>query len=396
MENAYQPFFSRKQLTVLMWFSLLAILVLSSLGPGEVEYQKIEHNKDKTVYWMELDDQLNTLTLLLPTQPALSQSAQQLQQLKAQVLLKRLQNHRSTGFTYNVYPRQDRIELSLNWAGDARLPDIKKLLSDLNQPVEPSRWQDVLTTLEARDYLDNKSTEAKAIQHFYTLLQHESDNVLAKLSSEYTSMFSDITYVVSGEDADDHAELIAELVTETASVTSGPLLTALATGEISDTSDSSRYLLLTGSTIPARNNPEFVAQRLTAQVLQDLLAAYKAQYNIDYRLLWGSLNSGGYQAVILQSEQNPVAILPQLQALIDDDLVEASQNRLANQWLERMRDLQNQIQAMNLVAFYQLPTNTLEDYVEEILDQDRDQVVKLAKEALNGSQPINIQLSPAK
>ena len=47
MENEYRPFFSRKQLNVLMWFSLLAILVLSSLGPGEVEYQEIQHNEDK-------------------------------------------------------------------------------------------------------------------------------------------------------------------------------------------------------------------------------------------------------------------------------------------------------------------------------------------------------------
>jgi hypothetical protein len=110
MENEYRPFFSRKQLNVLMWFSLLAILVLSSLGPGDVEYQTIEHNKSKTVYWMELDEQLNTLTLLLPTAPALNSSQQQLQQLKAQILLKRLQSGSHTEYTYNVCPRQDRIE----------------------------------------------------------------------------------------------------------------------------------------------------------------------------------------------------------------------------------------------------------------------------------------------
>jgi predicted Zn-dependent peptidase len=109
---------------------------------------------------------------------------------------------------------------------------------------------------------------------------------------------------------------------------------------------------------------------------------------MDYRLLWAALNSGGYQAVLLRSAQNPQAILSQLQQLITEERVENSQNQLASQWQERMRDLQNQIQAMNLIAYYDLPTSTMQDYVEQIQDQDIEQVIKLAQDALN-SQPIS-------
>jgi hypothetical protein len=394
MENEYRPFFSRKQLNVLMWFSLLAILVLSSLGPGEVEYQTIEHNKEKSVYWMELDDQLNTLTLLLPSQPALNRSQQQLQQLKAQILLTRLKQLNNNAYTYNVYPRQDRIELSLNWAADQETPDINQLLSALNQPVEANRWQDVLKTLQARDYLNAKATEEHAVETFFTRFQPPLKEVLPVLASSYSALFNNVKFVVSGDNAEKISEQIIESLPEETLSQLSSSITPIAANINQQAESSDTFIFLTGETIPPRADPQFTAQRLTAQVLQDLLESQQQAFNYKYRLLWGSLQDTGYRAVIIKANQSPEAILPQLQQLINEDLVETSQKRLAGQWQERMRDLQNQVQAMNLIAYYDLPITTMEDYVEQIQDIDEEEVIALARKALDTDLHINIMLSP--
>ncbi|MCP4597406.1 hypothetical protein [Neptuniibacter sp.] len=395
MENQYRPFFSRKQINALMWFSLLAILILSSLGPKAVEYQNIEHNDAKNIYWMELDGQPLTLTMLLPARPALNENQRQLQQLKAQILQKRLRDNASPAYSFSVTPRQDRIELNLKWAAEQSLPDINNILTALQQPVETSRWQEALKTIEARDYLQNQATEQQIINKFFSSIQHESTPVLSQLAGSFNAQFQQIRYVISGDEADNYAEQLEELLTESTSQVAPLSTPTVAAQDINLTNPSdSQYRILTGGLIPPRNHEEFVAYRLAAQVLQDLFTEYKDQHGLDYRLLWGALNVTGYQAVLLSSKQHLQPLLPQLQQLITDDLVELSQNRLAYQWEERMRDNQNQVQAMNLIAYYDLSPDTLEEYIEQIQDQDIEKVIQLAKQALQTDQHINILLTP--
>lgn len=395
MENEYRPFFSRKQLNILMWFSLIAILVLTSLGPGEVEYQEIQHNQNKTVYWMELDEQLNTLTLLLPSEPALNSSHQQLQQLKAQVLLSRLKKLNSTTYTYNVYPRQDRIELSLSWAVDNKTPDIQQLLKELQQPVQSNNWMEVLKTLKARDYLNGKAIEEQAIEKFFTYFQAEIPDTLITLPSSYTRLFDNITYVISGHNAEEIMEHISAINPDHSGAQFNSMQTPLAADLELKSDQSPLFVFLTGEPIPPRADEQFAAQRVSAQVLQDLLESQQQSYNFKYRLLWGALHTTGYRAVIIKTDQPAKAILSQLQALITEDVVESSQSRLIAQWQERMRDLKNQIQAMSLIAYYDLPLTTMEDYAEQIEDVDDEQVVMLARKALDTDLHINIMLSPS-
>lgn len=395
MENEYRPFFSRKQLNILMWFSLLAILVLTSLGPGEVEYQEIQHNKNKTLYWMELDEQLNTLTLLLPSELALNRSYQQLQQLKAQVLLSRLKKLNSTTYTYNVYPRQDRIELSLSWAVDNQIPDIPQLLQELQQPVQSNNWMDVLKTLKARDYLNGKAIEEQAIEKFFTQFQAEVPDTLVSLPSSYARLFDNITYVISGHNAEEIMEQVSAINPDHTGSQFNAMQMPLAADLELQSDQAQLFVFLTGEPIPPRADEQFATQRVSAQVLQDLLESQQQSYNFKYRLLWGALHSTGYRAVIIKTDQPAKAILSQLQALITEDAVESSQQRLIAQWQERMRDLKNQIQAMNLIAYYDLPLSTMEDYAEQIEDVDEEQVVALARKALDTDQHINIMLSPS-
>lgn len=396
MSSEYQPFFSRKQLTALIWFCVLAILVLSSLGPGDVEYRDIERSDDKQVYWMELDEQPLTLTLLLPTELALNPQQRQLQQLQSLILQQRLRSLASTTFSYSVNPKQDRMEVTLQWPLNAQPDDLRVIWDHLNQPVSADQWQAQIDKIQARHYLESQKSEQMLVDHFFTLLQPDSQRDLAtQLPGAYQQLFSAPIYALSGTDAEDYVEQIQDQLPQRQ--VAAPSITAAQSAQPLQTLDSNQqtYRLLTGSMIPPRNSEHFVQQRIAAQVLQDLLDANQEAYSYQFRILWAALADSGYQAVMLNSPKNPLPVMSQLQFQVDEDLVEESQERLAALWQERMRALPNQLQALNLIAFYQLPTETMASYAEEILDTDPEIIVPMVKQSLTPAQQISILQQPA-
>lgn len=401
MTNEYRPLFNRNYITGLMWFSLIAILILTSMGPGSVEYHEVETNKGKSIYWMELDDQPMQLVLLLQTPPALNTHRQQLQQLKSQVLQQRLRSLVSTSYSFNVTPRQDRIEIAIQWASDQELPDLKTIWTTLSAPVETSRWEDTLKNIQARHYLDAQSEELQLINRFYHQLQpNDPSSPLSKLERAYADLFTMPSIAISGEDAEDYAEMVEELFAKDIATHQSPNIDNAVQVEIAkqpiqrEVSNNQDFHILLGQAISARNSERFITERITAQVLQDVLAEYKYQHQLDFRILWSALKTTGYQALILKGRHNPEPILPQLQQRITDEVIEQSQNRLAATWEERMREDDNQIQALNLIAFYQLPTDTMEEYIDMILDQDPDEVIQTVKQAMQITQPISILKAP--
>ncbi len=396
MSSEYQPFFSRKQLTALIWFCVLAILVLSSLGPGDVEYRDIERSDDKQVYWMELDEQPLTLTLLLPTELALNPQQRQLQQLQSLILQQRLRSLASTTFSYSVNPKQDRMEVTLQWPLNAQPDDLRVIWDHLNQPVSADQWQAQIDKIQARHYLESQKSEQMLVDHFFTLLQPDSQRDLAtQLPGAYQQLFSAPIYALSGTDAEDYVEQIQDQLPRRQ--VAAPSITAAQSAQPLQTLDSNQqtYRLLTGSMIPPRNSEHFVQQRIAAQVLQDLLDANQEAYSYQFRILWAALADSGYQAVVLNSPKNPLPVMSQLQFQVDEDLVEESQERLAALWQERMRALPNQLQALNLIAFYQLSTDTMASYAEEILDTDPEIIVPMVKQSLTPAQQISILQQPA-
>lgn len=401
MTNEYRPLFNRNYITGLMWFSLIAILILSSMGPGSVEYHEVETNKSKNIYWMELDGQPMQLVLLLQTPPALNTHRQQLQQLKSQVLQQRLRSLASSSYSFNVTPRQDRIEIAIQWASDQDLPDLKTIWQTLSAQVETSRWEDTLKNIQARHYLDAQSEEQQLINRFYHQLQpNDPSSPLSKLERAYADLFTMPSIAISGEDAEDYAEMVEELFAKDIATHQSPNIDNAVQLEIAkqpiqrEVSNNQDFHILLGQAISARSSERFIAERITAQVLQDVLAEYKYQHQLDFRILWSALKTTGYQALMLKGRHNPEPILPQLQQRITDEVIEQSQNRLAATWEERMREDDNQIQALNLIAFYQLPTDTMEEYIDMILDQDPDEVIQTVKQAMQITQPISILKAP--
>jgi len=396
MTNEYRPLFNRKYLIGLVWFSLIAIIVLSSMGPGAIKYHDIESNKTRTLSWMELDNQPITLVMLLPTRPAFNAMQRQLQQLQSQILQHRLNALADPTYSYHVLPRQDRIEVTLRWSSTQANPDLNKIWTALSQPVESARWQEQLKTIQAHQYLDGQSDEQQIINQFYGRLQPSNRmTVLGNLSHNYNALFENPRFALSGEGAADLVPLIEtslpqqQIAQNTAKLQANPDYIQFKQAE------DKRFRLLIGTLIPARDSAEFVAERLSAQVIQDLLGQQSSRYNLKFHLLWAALNQTGYRALVLDGTQNPGPVLPQLSQMITEELVEQSQQSLATQWHDNMRDIANQVQALNLIAFYQLPEDTLETYADQVLDQDTDRVIELARYALEVEQQISILQSPA-
>ncbi|KXJ53796.1 MAG: hypothetical protein AXW15_02755 [Neptuniibacter sp. Phe_28] len=395
MTNEYRPIFNRKYLVGLVWFSLIAILILSSMGPGAVEYHDVDSNDSQTLYWMELDDQPMQLVFLLATQPALNTTQQQLQQLKSLILQQRLRALASPTYSYNVTPRQDRIEVTLSWANEQPAPALNRIWQALSKPVDASRWQEPLKKIQARDYLAEQSEEQTLVNRFYQQLQPADDtSVLNLLSPSYAELFTAPLFAISGEDAEDYVELIEQQLPQTLRPTGLSYPDSQPAALLRENSPDKTFRLLLGQTLPPRASDSFITHRISAQVIQDLLNKYQDQHNLNFRILWASLKHIGFQALILEGDQSPGPILPQLQQQVNEELVEQSQNRLAGIWQERMRDNMNQVAALSLIAFYQLPTDTMETYIDQLLDQDPDDIIKQTQRALDASQPISIIQSP--
>ncbi|WP_286240892.1 hypothetical protein [Neptuniibacter halophilus] len=394
MANEYRPFFSRKHISALMWFSLLAILLLSTLGPGDVEYYEIEAAKSGNLYWMEMHEQPETLAILLPTPAALNPEQRRLQQLKTQILQTRLQQMASPAYSFNVAPRQDRIEITLRWASDQPVPDLKNLWRHLSQPVESARWHEALKKIEARQYLQSQSEEQQLIDQFFRQLQPETRaDLLGMLATRYHQLFTSPRYAVSGEQAEEVAEQVQQQLPTGPQVAAQPMPRISASSE-QQSSSGDHYRLLLGSTIVARIDPGYQAERIAARVLQDLLSANPGNSPLQFRLLWSALQEAGYRALLVSSQVHPESLLAQLQQQISDELIEHSQNQLAAEWQERMREPLNQQQALNQIAFYGLPTDSMAEYSQQLLDQEPEQIREIARRALQSEQQIRILHSP--
>ncbi|WP_299181477.1 hypothetical protein [uncultured Neptuniibacter sp.] len=394
MTNEYRPLFNRKYISGLMWFSLLAILILSTMGPGEVEFYPVESNRDKTVYWMELDEQPITLTLLLPTGEAINSTQRQLQQLKSHIIQSRLQKFSSPNYSYSVIPRQDRIEITFGW-NQQHVPELDAIWDSLTQPIETSQWQAELKNIQARHYLSSQTPDQMVAEQFFIQLQPDTGGVLDQLPAAYHRMFQAPRYAISGDSADELVSLVEKQLPQHSSAQQRQKPIPTRQQSITEVHEGANYRLLIGRSISARNSELYIEERITAHLLQQLLTQQQSQHKVSFRLLWAALETTGYQAFILEGRSNPGPMLSQLQQQVTEELVEVSQKQLAEQWHERMRDLANQTQALNLIAFYSLPEDTMENYTDQILDQDPDEIIIAARKALQTNEQISILHTPA-
>lgn len=396
MSEPYQPLFNRTYLKVLVWLSAFAVLYLATMGSREPDYLELNSAEKLPIYWVENESEQTNVAVLLPTGGALTRSEKQLQTLLAQVLENQMAAQAlPEGIEYQLQQAPDQLILTFQWEDQDNLPDWSSLFSGLLSSVESSRWQPVLEKLKARDYLQSHKTNNQLLNsYFQHLTGGELSDPLALLNSRYQSMLNNARFFISGKDSDELAEQLMDqpprLVPSTRpdrNIASSQLEKILPSG------NDHRYHLLVGAEIPVRNSADFIVHKLAAHTLQNALAQTSTSLKFEYRQLWSSLEDVGYRALLLHADQPLDNLMQALENRITPELAENSRDQVISQWRERMTEERNQISALQQVAFYGLPADTLNTYSERLGSVDISNIVKLAKASVQPDNQIRIRLA---
>ena len=396
MSEPYQPLFNRTYLKVLVWLSAFAVLYLATMGSREPDYLELNSAEKLPIYWVENESEQTNVAVLLPTGGALTRSEKQLQTLLAQVLENQMAAQvLPEGIEYQLQQAPDQLILTFQWQDQDELPNWSSLFSGLLSSVEASRWQPVLEKLKARDYLQSHKTNNQLLnRYFQHLTGAELSDPLALLNSRYQSMLNNARFFISGNDSDELAEQLMDqpprLVPSTRpdrNIASSQLEKILPSG------NDRRYHLLVGAEIPVRNSADFIVHKLAAHTLQNALAQTSTSLKFEYRQLWSSLEDVGYRALLLHADQPLDNLMQALENRITPELAENSRDQVISQWKERMTEERNQISALQQVAFYGLPADTLNTYSERLGNVEISDIVKLAKASVQPDNQIRIRLA---
>lgn len=396
MSEHYQPLFNRTYLKILMWMSAFAVLYLATIGNREPDYLQLNRAETLPIYWVENASDKTDLSILLPTGGALTQSEKQLQTLLRQVLENQLAIQiLPDGIQYQVQQAPDQLILTFEWQQQENLPDWTALFTALQSPVNASLWQQVLEKLKARDYLQSHKTDNQLLNSYFQLLTGgELNDPLFLLNSRYQEMLNNARFFISGNDSDDLAEQLMDHPPRlTPAILSERQITGSSSEQILPSGNDHRYHLLLGSGIPPRNSSDFAPHKLAAHTLQNALAQSSNTITFEYRQLWSSLHDVGYRALLLHADQPLDNLLQALQNRMTPELAEESRTQVISQWLERMSEESNQITALQQIAFYNLPVDTLETYSESLRTVDINTVVTLAKASVQSDNQIQIRLA---
>ena len=396
MSEPYQPLFNRTYLQIVMWLSAFAVLYLATMGSQEPDYLELNRAEKHPIYWVENESEQTNLAVLLPTGGALTRSEKQLQTLLSQVLENQMAAQiLPEGIEYQLQQAPDQLILTFQWKDQDNLPDWSSLFSGLLSPIEASRWQPVLEKLKARDYLQSHKTNNQLLNsYFQQLTGGELNDPLALLNSRYQSMLNNARFFISGNDSDELAEQLMEHPPRLAPTTRPDRNIARSQQEkILPSGNDRRYHLLVGAEIPVRNSADFIVHKLAAHTLQTALAQTSTSLKFEYRQLWSSLEDVGYRALLLHADQPLDNLMQALENQITPELAENSRNQVINQWRERMTDEHNQISALQQVAFYGLPADTLNTYSERLGSVEISDIVKLAKASVQPDNQIRIRLA---
>ncbi|MDF2182429.1 hypothetical protein [Neptuniibacter sp. CAU 1671] len=389
MTNGYRPLFNRKYLTALIWFCLIAILILTSLGTDDPEPGEIQIESTQQIYWLEQADEPLTLTLIFSTPAAIHPHQQLLQALMQEVIRTRLQPFTHPDFSYHLSAQLDGISLSFSWLNDRNIPPLVAILSALRQPLDPLRWATPLETLKAESYLNNQTVEQNLLNQFFSVFPAPAASVLEQLEPTYARSMHTPAISLTGEGAEQAVAQLPPLrATELVSL---PEATAFPSDQITlDPTDQNFHLLL-GSGLPGRLDQSYLVQRWATQLLQDLLVEYRSMHpDLKYRLLFHLGRSTGYRAMLLHSPEHPAAILQQLTAAATQEKAEQSRSTLLDTWQSSTTEPLRQRQLVAQLSHYQLPVDQVEKEIERLSDLDPQLAVDAVRAALQSRAQFSI------
>lgn len=387
METEYKPMFNRTYLKMVLLGCVLAIVWLTSMDKSaQWEAGRIE---DSAVYWLEQSNEQAQLQILLTSQGAISDAEQDRQQLRKRILETRLNQLLGPQAAYQVLAADDHLNIVLSWQ-DGLLP-LEQLLDSLAQPVNEQRWQAELKRIEAARYLKQRQLEQQILANF----RNQLGNNQAPLPLQWNSLFLSPRIVFSGEDAEQHAEELAQQIDISSKVIEARRSLPSLTGSYQLDDRNTQAMLLLGTTLASRTSDQFLQQRLAAEVLQLLLARYQPVSGSEYRLLWKSLLDGGYQAIVFFSPNSiDAAALQQLANQADEALIVEAKQRLQQRWQLSSTEAPRQRAAMGLLALYDLPLDSLSQYQQQLEALDIPQLLATIRANLDPQQQYTLRIQP--
>lgn len=398
MAENKQPLFNRTYLKAVIWIIAIAVVLLNAGSQGP-DFITIKRSEQAPVYAVDLDDQTYLqLDLMFRLGAAINQE----QALLNQLLLEQV-NQQLSGFT--ARPEAEQLQLRLNsQLQDDRLslqlaiPEhfrdqhqaIAALLSTLLQRLQAGPERDLESawrTLEARQYIQQKSQEQQLLKAFTAIIQPlPGVHPLQRFEDLYRSRVnnSNLTVTLQGPGAVALLPTISQLLADYRSADPVmPATTEPRYQELSPQSNEPHWLA--GTTMASRQSSRFSAQLLAVKTLEQLL---RQQASVGYRLSWKALDKRGYLAIILHGDplRSRAAMTREFDRLrngISDALIDQTRNQVRERFEAQMAQQDSQLHQLPNIAFYDLPLDYLEQFDQRLAQTPNAEVQAELRRILN-------------
>lgn len=401
MSENKAPLFNRTYLKAVVWIIAITVVLLNA-GSSGPDFLTIERSEQAPVYAVDVDDSpYLQIELMFRLDPAIHPQQALLNQLLSAQVSQQLIGFTARPEAAPLQPRlnsqlqDDRLTLQLAIPSryQAQQQDIATLINALltqlhNSPVldREKTWR----TLEARQYIQQKSQEQQLLNAFTATIQPLPDvHPLQRFDALYRHHFSadNLIIALQGEDASDLLPLLSQ---QLAPISAG-------VKPVSDNHNASYQVLaaqsnehyrLAGINMAGRQSDDFPAQLLAVKTLEQLL---KDHSDTDYRLSWKALDKHGYLAIILhgavvRDEASLANAFDQLRNSISDSLIEQTREQVRAHFEAQMEQPESQLHQLSNIAFYNLPLDYLAQFDQQLASTDNARVQTELRRLLNLNQ----------
>ncbi|MCV6609200.1 MAG: hypothetical protein OIF55_00355 [Amphritea sp.] len=401
MSDTKQPLFNRTYLKAIIWIIAIAVVLLNAGSPGP-DFITIKRSERAPVYAVNVDDRAYLqIDLMFRLEAAINQE----QVLLHQLLLEQV-NQQLTGFTARPEAEQLQIRLksrllddnlTLQVAIPERFSDQQQAIADLISALlrqlqsGPGRaLEQSWRTLEARQYIQQKSQEQQLLKAFTAIIQPlQSVHPLQRFDDLYRSRISatGLTITLQGDDASQLLTAISQQLPDYSS--SDPALPASTEPQYMELApQSNEPYWLTGTAMAGRQSDRFPTELLAVKALEQLL---KQRASSDYRLTWKALDKRGYLAIILhgdnlRSENALTGEFDRLRNGISDELIDQTRKQVRERFEKQMEQQESQLNQLASIAFYDLPLDYLSRFDQLMAQTDNGEVQAELRRLLNLNQ----------
>lgn len=391
MSEAKSPLFNRTYLKIIIWIVAIAIVLLTAGQNKDPDFIRIKKRPDAPLYYVSQDKSpYLQLHFLLRTGVAINSDQQLLQTLLQQQIEQQLAGLAMQPLFTELEARirteasADRITLVVtlpakqSGAHDLIRKMTEALLQQLNIYQPDSALEQRWAHLEAEQYLKLKEPESLLLSRFGNQISSPASvHPLQRFADFYRSStaVSAMTLTLQGPDAEPLAETLAPLLSKSSNA---PIIlpVAIAPTRIRLEPVGNQTYQLWGIALPGRQQEDFVSELLAVRALQQLLQQPDLATS---RLIWKSLDKQGYLAMILHGPQirtdtDLSKIMEQLQAQLDDELLDNTRAALQKSFHTQMEQTENQLSMLDTVAFYELPADYLQYFEKSLVQTGNDKI----------------------